>query len=242
MTPTAPAPESMPVLSRGKHRNQRKGACFMEMASFMAGESWSDHPACTHPLLADLARLVNDVLPDRWRPQLVPMIPSVIGLTSDDLHVDAAIALRSAWVALPIAAQHRQRVLATAILGCERLLAELDGRDPHSLSMNSRQVLDDVPDAGAWARSFASGQPVSRRHFRQQTAPQILRIAVESVAQACAPNVEQRLVDLLATTIADCEAMITTCAASTKPAPAEIAELLPLLVTSVNHGPPASRV
>jgi hypothetical protein len=223
MTPTVPAPESMPVLSRGKHRNQRRGACFMEMASFLAGERWSDHPTCTHPLLADLARLVNDVLSDRWRPQLVPLIPSVIGLTSEDLHVDAAIALRSAWVALPVAAEPRQRVLATAILGCERLLAELDGRDPYSLSMNSRLVLDEVPKAGAWARSFASGQPVSRRTFRERTAPQIVRIAVESVAQACAPDVEQRLVDLLATAIADCQAMISTPAASKHPEPAELA-------------------
>jgi hypothetical protein len=223
MKPTVPAPESMPVLSRGKHRNQRRGACFMEMASFLAGERWSDHPTCTHPLLADLARLINDVLPDQWRPQLVPMIPSVIGLTSDDLHVDAAIALRSAWVALPIAAEPRQRVLATAILGCENLLADLDGRDPYSLSVTSRQVLDDVPRAGAWARTFASGQHLSRRNFRQRTAPQILRIAVQSVAQACAHDVEQRLVDLLAATIADCEAMLTTPAASQHPAPAEIA-------------------
>src|SRR5664280_464897 len=88
MKPTVTAPESMPVLSRGRHRNPRRGACFMEMASFMAGESWSDHPACTHPLLAELARLVNDSVSDRLRPRLVPMIPSVIGLTSQDVHVD----------------------------------------------------------------------------------------------------------------------------------------------------------
>ena len=49
-------PQLLPVLSRGKHRNPRKGACFMELASFLAGERWSDHPACTHPLLAALAR------------------------------------------------------------------------------------------------------------------------------------------------------------------------------------------
>jgi hypothetical protein len=65
----------------------------MEMASYLAGERWSDHPACTHPLLAGMARLVNDTLSDRLRPQLIPLIPSVIGLTSDDLRVDAAIAV-----------------------------------------------------------------------------------------------------------------------------------------------------
>ena len=145
MTPTVTAPELMPVLSRGKHHNPRRGACFMEMASFLAGERWSDHPACTHPLLAHLARLVNDSVTDQWRTRLTPLIPSVIGLTSDDVHVDAAIALRSALAALPIAAEPRQHVLATAVIGCERVLAELDGRDRDFLSPLSRQVLDQVP-------------------------------------------------------------------------------------------------
>jgi hypothetical protein len=181
----------------------------MEMASFLAGERWSDHPACTHPLLAGLARLVNDSVTDRARSQLVSMIPSVIGLTSDDLHVDVAIALRSAWVALPIAAEPRQRVLATAILRCERVLAELDGREPNSSSLQSRQALDQVPEAEAWARSFSSGSRIPLRHFRTKTAPHILNVAVESIAQACAPDVEQRLIDLLAASITDCDALIT---------------------------------
>ena len=214
MTPTVTAPDLMPVLSRGKHRNLRRGACFMEMASFLAGERWSDHPVCTHPLLAEMARLVNDCVTDQLRPQLIPMIPSVIGLASEDLRVDVAIALRSAVVALPIAAEPRQRVLATAILRCERVLAGLDGRDPDSLSLQSRQVLDQVPDAKAWAQSFSGRQRVSLRTFRKQVAPHIVNIAVEGMALACAPDVEQRLIELLASTIADCEALISTPAVS----------------------------
>jgi hypothetical protein len=214
MAPTVTSPELMPVLSRGRHRNLRRGACFMEMASFLAGERWSDHPVCTHPLLAEMARLVNDCVTDQLRPQLIPMIPSVIGLASEDLRVDVAIALRSAVVALPIAAEPRQRVLATAILRCERVLAGLDGRDPDSLSLQSRQVLDQVPDAKAWARSFLGRQRVSLRTFRKQVAPHIVNIAVEAMALACAPDVEQRLIDLLASTIADCEELISTPAVS----------------------------
>jgi hypothetical protein len=214
MTPTVTSPELMPVLSRGRHRNLRRGACFMEMASFLAGERWSDHPVCTHPLLAEMARLVNDCVTDQLRPQLIPMIPSVIGLASEDLRVDVAIALRSAVVALPIAAEPRQRVLATAILRCERVLAGLDGRDPDSLSLQSRQVLDQVPDAKAWAQSFSGRQRVSLRTFRKQVAPHIVNIAVEAMALACAPDVEQRLIDLLASTIADCEELISTPAVS----------------------------
>jgi hypothetical protein len=210
MTSHVTMPELVPVLSRGKHRNARRGACFMEMASFLAGERWSDHPSCTHPLLAGLARLVNDTVSDQLRPRLVPLIPSVIGLTSEDLHVDAAIALRSALTALPIASAPRQHVLATAVVACERVVAELDGRDRDSLSPQSRDALDQVPDAASWVRSFSGGLPVSPKTFRVRTAPHILNVAVEGIALACAPDVEQRLVDLLAATIAECQAMIAT--------------------------------
>jgi hypothetical protein len=37
-------PDLFPILSPGKHRNPRSGACFMELASLLAGERWSDHP------------------------------------------------------------------------------------------------------------------------------------------------------------------------------------------------------
>jgi hypothetical protein len=43
------APALVPVLSAGRHRTPRTGACFMEFASYLAGERWSDHPTCTHP-------------------------------------------------------------------------------------------------------------------------------------------------------------------------------------------------
>jgi hypothetical protein len=95
MSKTQPhVPDMLPVLSRGKHRSPRKGACFMELASYLAGERWSDHPACTHSWLAAVARLVNDHTSDEGRPLLAELIPSVIGLTGDELHIDALITLR----------------------------------------------------------------------------------------------------------------------------------------------------
>src|SRR3954463_14395763 len=109
-------PDSLPLLSRGKHRRPRSGACAMEYASYLAGERWSDHPGCTHPLLAGLARLVNDHTSDGARARLAQLVPSVIGLVSDDPHVDVEIALRSATTALPVAGAERQRVLAVSVL------------------------------------------------------------------------------------------------------------------------------
>src|SRR6185503_3022510 len=209
MTPTVTAPDLIPVLSRGKHRNPRRGACFMEMASFLAGERWSDHPACTHPLLAHLAILVNDIVTDEGRTRLIPLVPSVIGLSSDDVRVDATVALRSALAARPMVPAPRQQVLATAILACELALAELDGRDLGSLSPHSRQVLDQFPEATAWARSFSGGLRRPRGKFRTRTARRIVNIAVLDI-MLCAPDVERRLVDLLAAAIADCRRMILT--------------------------------
>jgi hypothetical protein len=193
-------PALLPTLSRGKHRSPRKGACFMEFASVLAGERWSDHPACTHPLLAAVARHVNDSTSEAGRSLLVELIPSVIGLTGEDLHIDAQIALGSARLALPVAAADRQRVLAVGVLSCERVLAELDGRPLGELAEESREALAQVPHAAGWAARFTSAAPrsaLSAKRFRQHAAPTIVRTAAQGIAQACVPDPDGMLYDLL---------------------------------------------
>jgi hypothetical protein len=200
-------PALLPVLSSGKHRNPRKGACFMEFASLLAGERWSDHPACTHPLLAAVARHVNDCTSDAGRRRLVGLVPSVIGLTGDDLRIDARIALRSAILALPVVAAERQRVMAVSVLSCDRVLAELDGRPVDELEAPSRHALARAPQATQWASRFAGTTrsiPVTPRRFRDQAAPTIVRSAVVGIAQACVPDPDAILRDLLVQAIDAC--------------------------------------
>lgn len=110
------APDGMPQLSRGKHRSPKTGACFMEFASFLAGEPWSDSPQCTDPMLAHLARSVNDQLSDARRDELAPDIPRVVGLRGDHRVLAPVVALRAAANALPIVAAGRQQALAVALL------------------------------------------------------------------------------------------------------------------------------
>jgi len=202
------AAELVPVLSRGKHRNPRKGACFMEYASYLAGERWSDHPVCTHPLLAAVGRLVNDFTTDAGRPRLAELVPSVIGVTSDDLHVDALIALRAARTALPVASAERQRVMAVSVLSAERVLAELDGLPGDHLSESSRAVLAGAPEAASWAKDFTRTMGVSPKGFRKQAGPITVHYAVEGIARACVPDPDALLYDLLAGTIDDCAVWI----------------------------------
>ena len=202
-------PVLLPTLSRGKHRSPRKGACFMEFASLLAGERWSDHPACTHPLLAAVARHVNDHTSDAGRSRLAELIPSVIGLTGEDLHIDARIALGSARLALPVAAAERQRVLAVGVLSCERVLADLDRRPAGELQEASRRALTQVPQAAEWAARFTSAawrSALSAKRFRQHAAPAIVRTAAQGIAQAWVPDPDRMLRDLLIGAIDACAA------------------------------------
>ena len=178
----------------------------MELASYLAGERWSDHPACTHPLLAAVARAVNDWTSDAGRARLAGLIPSVIGLTGDDLHLDARIALRCARTALPVAAAGRQPSMAVAVLACERVLGILDGRPEGWLQEQSRQALAQVPDAARLARRFTRDTPVLPEVFRQRSAPAIVHAAVQGIAQACVPQPDQILHDLLVGVIGECAA------------------------------------
>lgn len=208
MTDDRSVPDQMPILSRGKHRSPRQGACFMELVSYLAGERWSDHPACTHPLLAAVARAVNDCTPDEHRSPLAVLMPSVIGLASDDPRVDVRVALRCATAALAVVSAERQRTLAVAVLTCERLLDGLDGRPAGSLTGTSRAVLDEVPHAAEWARQFTHGQRSSLRGFRRHAAPRIVDVAATGIAEARAPDPAQSLYELLVGAIDECRDLV----------------------------------
>ena len=43
-------------LSKGKHTSKDDGACFMELASMLADEPFSEHPAAVCPVIGALLR------------------------------------------------------------------------------------------------------------------------------------------------------------------------------------------
>ena len=198
-------PDLVPVLSRGKHRNPRKGACFMEFASFLAGEPWSDHPPCTHPVLAAVARDVNDHLADDTRHRIVPLIPEVIGLNEPDPVIGVLLAREVVLAALPISSVRRQRVLAVGLLRCEQVLNELEGRPRGQASARVESALAAVPDARDWARRFCETLGYGRLDkFGSRSGPAIVHAAVAGIAEAVVDDPDQRLVDLLRKSIDDC--------------------------------------
>jgi hypothetical protein len=69
-------------LGRGSHAAPSNGlveACVMEAVSYVAGEPFSDHPACASPILTSFLVSWNDSLNDSDRQMLKPYIPRLVG-------------------------------------------------------------------------------------------------------------------------------------------------------------------
>ena len=65
----------------------------MEYVSVIAGTPFSDHPRCTDPTLAALARLVNDACTDSGRHLLTAFAPELTRIGPVDPLGTAAIVL-----------------------------------------------------------------------------------------------------------------------------------------------------
>jgi hypothetical protein len=66
-------------LSRGKHASREDGACVMELASMLAGERFTDHPASVCPVIGGFLRAYNDMVDDDRRQDLYESASLVVG-------------------------------------------------------------------------------------------------------------------------------------------------------------------
>jgi hypothetical protein len=79
------APAGIPILGVGRHETPSEGACLMEYVALLAGERFSAYPRCTHPALAELARLVNDHIGAAGRSRLARLAPELVGAAPGDV-------------------------------------------------------------------------------------------------------------------------------------------------------------
>jgi hypothetical protein len=90
-SPAARAPDGVPVLRAGAHLFPEEGACIMEYVSLLSGAPFNDHPRCTDPSVAALARLVNDSSSDAQRPLLTAFAPLLAAAAPVDARRTAAV-------------------------------------------------------------------------------------------------------------------------------------------------------
>ncbi|WP_310963380.1 hypothetical protein [Nocardioides terrisoli] len=179
----------------------------MEMASYLAGETWSDHPRCTNPTLALLAREVNDRVDDDHRRLLAPMVPDVVGIGTTDPLAPTTVARACALAGLD-AGVTGTRAQAVGLLRCEAVFNGVTVAGEPMLSSDAEAALAARPVERAWAERFvaaASGAgylaPLESP-LDHHSASVIVGAAVTGLAAV--PGGSARLVDLLRSAITSC--------------------------------------
>jgi hypothetical protein len=110
------------ILDRGRHRDATQGRCLLELVSVLAGERWTDHPRCVHPVLASIARRVNDACGDAARDRLVPLARPLIGTARAPEPLSSVLVSRCARAALEtVAPPECVRRMRTALRLAERV-------------------------------------------------------------------------------------------------------------------------
>jgi len=93
----SPATYQTVKLSKGKHISPDDGACVMELASMLAGEPFSDHPACACPVIGSFLRAYNDSLDDERRQDLYAYAAKVVGTRATGAVQRARAERLAAW-------------------------------------------------------------------------------------------------------------------------------------------------
>lgn len=161
-------------LAAGTHLAPEDGTCLMEAVSAVTDDRWTDAPSSTHPLLAHLARLINDAVSDDLRDDLTAFIPDLIDTNSSEPFVHALIAEVCTSYALTAGESPMLRRMRRS---AERRLGEL--KRPRA---GARILLLDV---------------IRRWTFEHGTA----RRAVEASVAHCEKRGDDHIIGLLATAV-----------------------------------------
>jgi hypothetical protein len=179
---------SAPVLSRGRHHWPSRRVCLMEYTAELAGGPRSDSPECTDPVLATVARAVNDYSSDAGRQRLVALAPALAASRrADDTRYD--IARRCVLTALPYAVGTRRFVLTAAVLGVDRA-------DAGALTLDSEWALLNDAESVAAATDLSDGSRIGRREHARRGMPLAIEAAVAVIAKE-APDADEVLYRLL---------------------------------------------
>ena len=151
-------------LNSGGHGNPAEGTCVMEAVAMLAGEPFSDHPACASPVIGAFLRSWNDALDDDTRQTLKRYIPRLVGSKGTPEQEE-----RRSWMAL----DWLVRVQAPAWLRLAGLnaqadilanLTEVTADTCPSIRGPLQAVREDARAAGAaaWDAAWAAARAAAR--------------------------------------------------------------------------------
>jgi hypothetical protein len=202
-------PTALPILAAGRHRSPRHGACLMEYTSVLAGERFSDSPKCTDPVLAAVARAVNDYSSDDARQRIAPYAGDLTTARGAGDDVQRGIVRRCLLTALRYAAGARRHVLLVGLLGLDRAAAGADrGWDESMLSMESELALLGSDAGLADAASYVAELPVAVGEHARRALDVAAEVAVATIAEST-DDADGVLLALLDDCVADYRRVLT---------------------------------
>jgi hypothetical protein len=113
-------------LSRGRHTSAEHGACVMELASMLAGDSFTDHPSSVCPVIGAFVRAYNDRVDDTRRQDLYRYAAELVGSTGPASVRQARADRLTAWAQERWGSRWTRRFLPAAwrLVGVERQPSE----------------------------------------------------------------------------------------------------------------------
>jgi len=196
-------PDAMPVLTRGAHKKPRHGACLMEYVSVLAGDPFSDSPACTDPTLAAIARAVNDYSGDEQRQRLGRLASDLSVAGPTGVRAQQEMARRCLLTALPYSAGSRRRVLVVGLLGLERAAAGgTTGYDPGDVGLDTEFALLGLDTHVKEAIERLELLPVDLGDHHKRGLAAAIEIAVATIAEE-ATDADELLYRLLVSCLDD---------------------------------------
>jgi hypothetical protein len=163
-------------LGSGSHAPPSNGlvnACVMEAVAYVAGEPFSDHPACASPVITSFLLSWNDSMSDEDRQMLKPYIPRLVGTrtTKKDEEVRAwmltdwlARECAPAWLRLAGLKEQVEALEALAPLksatSARKAQPTLDAARKDSAA--ARAAAGDAAGAAAWAAARAAAWAAAR--------------------------------------------------------------------------------
>jgi hypothetical protein len=132
--------------------------CIMEAVAYIAGEPWSDSPACASPVVSAFLRSWTDALSDADRDRLLPAavwVPRLVGSRGDPATEERRAYLALDWLIRVHAPAWLDLVTSLASHAeALRALPEVVGR---ATSTSARGVVDAAGYAARYAAGYAAG-------------------------------------------------------------------------------------
>ena len=170
--------DNLHLLTGSHYPNDEQRMCVMEAVAFLAGEEWSDHPACASRIVGTFLRSWNDVLPDDQRQELRQYIPRLVGSAGTPEQEE-----RRSWMALDwlVRVQAPAWLRLAGLTGQADMLtgmAEVNAETCPSIKAPLQAVRQDA--AAARAAAWAAARAAAWAAARERLAPTAHELRAEA--------------------------------------------------------------